>query len=405
MFKHSSIMTAFVSASFPVTIKRSHFCGVWSPRFLSRNSTSHHPTRQRCHVPSYICMQESTAREQALPVAVDEILDEYLKTGMNIYIADGETDMLIPLLDAIQTRIEVDALIDMAIVGGTPTVINEIEQRKLPSDLAVNFKRGIDLFIAVVTKVDADCNAALDSCDFEADRYAGQIAEKVVLLIREDDFKLSERGLPSFPVKLAPFLPDVAVKGLCSSAMFTAGIRGASLRPESCIADVSIAALAKARFLEDELRRLACVCAVGLLPASKKTTVVVAADNLSPFDVTSPIHTMSSVSDENRKKKLNDEERMRLSEQLSEWRIISGEQEALMREFVFTSADRADTFVRYTHFVSNSIWHHPEIRQAYTRVRICLTTYDAGGISELDSMLALELSRIYESVTNVSGAQ
>ena len=372
---------------------------------LSRGITSYSTQRWKRHSSLFHtrCALGSSSSEKALPVAVDELVDEYLKAGMNVYIADGEKGMLESLFNALEMKDQVNGLIDVVFTAGSPQISEEIKRRNLQTNLSVNYKKGIDIFLALVNEVDGDCNGVLDSNHFEADRYAAEIANQVILLIQENDFKKTENGLQSFPVRLAPAMTEIAAKSLCSSGMFIAGIRGATVREGSSIADVSLSSHVMPRFLEMELRRLPCVCGIGLLPSSEKTTVVVAANNLAPFDITAPVHTMRNLPTEKRNSELSDEERAKSMESLPKWRIISGRQDALARQFVFPNADRADSFVRYAQFVSGSMWHHPEIRQSYTQVRICLTTHDAGGITALDTMFATELSRVFERMTNVSG--
>ncbi|AFZ03780.1 4a-hydroxytetrahydrobiopterin dehydratase [Calothrix sp. PCC 6303] len=43
---------------------------------------------------------------------------------------------------------------------------------------------------------------------------------------------------------------------------------------------------------------------------------------------------------------------------------------------------------------SEAIEHHPDIEISYNRVRICLTTHDAGGLTQKDFDLARSISKI-----------
>lgn len=344
-------------------------------------------------------MTTSSSRTKGTKLAIEAAIEDYVKTGMNICIGDGNKNVLIALLDAIDTRVEAEGLIDVAFVGASPVVKALIEERELPSDMSVNFKRDIDLFIVPISRMDNDCNAVLDTDDISANRYAASAATSVVLIIHDDDLRETVNGLESIPVQLSGFMPETAAQSLCSSNMLDFGVRGATLREdESHIADVSLAKNAVPSIVDSELKRLETVQAVGLLPASSKTTAVVATANAEPIDITSTVHSLRNLPDDRRSAKLDSKKRETALDILKKWRVIEGQQEALLRAFTFKSTAQANAFVRYVHDVSSGARHDPEIKQTYGRVQICLTTYEAGGISELDAMFAQEISRVYDNI-------
>ncbi len=76
---------------------------------------------------------------------------------------------------------------------------------------------------------------------------------------------------------------------------------------------------------------------------------------------------------------------------LPEWTIDSGE---LVRTFTFKDFLSSVDFVNQIAKQAESMGHHPDIDIRYNRVRIALTTHDAGGITEKDFQLAKEIENL-----------
>lgn len=74
----------------------------------------------------------------------------------------------------------------------------------------------------------------------------------------------------------------------------------------------------------------------------------------------------------------------RLSE-LPDWRH---EGDALRRDFVFPDFVAAFGFMTRVALLAEAQQHHPDWHNVYNRVRITLSTHDAGGITERDFRLA-----------------
>ena len=72
-----------------------------------------------------------------------------------------------------------------------------------------------------------------------------------------------------------------------------------------------------------------------------------------------------------------------LPEHLSSW-SLTDEGRALERELQFEDFAAAFGFMTHMALVSERMNHHPEWFNVYNRVRIRLTTHDAGGLTELD---------------------
>jgi len=58
------------------------------------------------------------------------------------------------------------------------------------------------------------------------------------------------------------------------------------------------------------------------------------------------------------------------------------------KEFIFKDFHDAIAFIVKISIEAERINHHPEIYNVYTKVRLKLTTFDIGGLSELDLALA-----------------
>lgn len=77
--------------------------------------------------------------------------------------------------------------------------------------------------------------------------------------------------------------------------------------------------------------------------------------------------------------------------QLPGWRVENGK---LHRQFQFKSFVEAFGFMSSVALVAESMGHHPEWFNVYSRVTVDLTTHDAGGITDLDLSLAQRMSEL-----------
>jgi 4a-hydroxytetrahydrobiopterin dehydratase len=62
--------------------------------------------------------------------------------------------------------------------------------------------------------------------------------------------------------------------------------------------------------------------------------------------------------------------------------------DAISREFVFADFNRAFAFMTQVALAAEKADHHPEWSNVYNKVRITLTTHDAGGLTQKDLDLA-----------------
>jgi 4a-hydroxytetrahydrobiopterin dehydratase len=76
---------------------------------------------------------------------------------------------------------------------------------------------------------------------------------------------------------------------------------------------------------------------------------------------------------------------------LTGWKIEAGE---LVKTFQFKDFVASLRFVNRVGEASEQAGHHPDIDIRYNRVRLALTTHDAGGLTEKDFDLAAEAERL-----------
>jgi len=85
-----------------------------------------------------------------------------------------------------------------------------------------------------------------------------------------------------------------------------------------------------------------------------------------------------------------------IAERLSDlplWRH-DAEGKTLCRDFVFGDFSQAFAFMARVALAAEKAGHHPDWSNSYNRVSIRLTTHSAGGISEKDFALAIEIDAI-----------
>ena len=74
-------------------------------------------------------------------------------------------------------------------------------------------------------------------------------------------------------------------------------------------------------------------------------------------------------------------------EQVPAWRAATG-REAITRTFIFSDFNAAFGFMTRVALKAESMGHHPEWLNIYSRVEVTLTTHDAGGLTRRDTELA-----------------
>ena len=85
--------------------------------------------------------------------------------------------------------------------------------------------------------------------------------------------------------------------------------------------------------------------------------------------------------------RLTDAERTSLTQTLPGWSLVEGH-EAIARNFQFRDFNEAWGFMNRVALLAESQNHHPEWSNVWNRVRIELSTHDAGGLTGNDVKLA-----------------
>jgi 4a-hydroxytetrahydrobiopterin dehydratase len=85
--------------------------------------------------------------------------------------------------------------------------------------------------------------------------------------------------------------------------------------------------------------------------------------------------------------RLTDAERTSLTQSLPGWSLVEGH-EAIARNFQFRDFNEAWGFMSRVALLAESQNHHPDWSNVWNRVRIELSTHDAGGLTGNDVKLA-----------------
>ena len=85
--------------------------------------------------------------------------------------------------------------------------------------------------------------------------------------------------------------------------------------------------------------------------------------------------------------RLTDAERAALATKLPAWPLVAG-REAIARSFQFRDFNEAWGFMSRVALLAESRGHHPDWSNVWNRVRIELSTHDAGGLTDNDVKLA-----------------
>ena len=89
--------------------------------------------------------------------------------------------------------------------------------------------------------------------------------------------------------------------------------------------------------------------------------------------------------------RLNESQRSALASTHPNWSV---EGEKLRREFQFRDFVEAFGFMSKVALLAESRNHHPNWSNVYNRVSIELTTHDLGGLSDLDTELAIAIDTL-----------
>ncbi|MBD8066549.1 4a-hydroxytetrahydrobiopterin dehydratase [Devosia sp. PTR5] len=102
-------------------------------------------------------------------------------------------------------------------------------------------------------------------------------------------------------------------------------------------------------------------------------------------------------------KKLLPQERDQALQSLPEWRHDEADQ-CISREFRFRDFSQAFGFMARVALLAEKAGHHPDWSNSYNRVRISLTTHDAGGLSQKDVDLAGSIDGLLPASVEIPSA-
>ncbi len=91
--------------------------------------------------------------------------------------------------------------------------------------------------------------------------------------------------------------------------------------------------------------------------------------------------------------RLSAQERDELLAALPSWRLVP-DRDAITREFTFADFSAAWGFMSRIALLAERMDHHPEWTNTYNRVRIVLTTHDAGGLSARDAAMGRAIDEL-----------
>jgi 4a-hydroxytetrahydrobiopterin dehydratase len=92
--------------------------------------------------------------------------------------------------------------------------------------------------------------------------------------------------------------------------------------------------------------------------------------------------------------KLTDAELGTALKGLAGWSAEGG---AIVKTFKFGKFADGIAFVQRVAKAADAMDHHPDIDIRYTKIRVALSTHDAGGITGMDTKLAGEINRLERS--------
>jgi 4a-hydroxytetrahydrobiopterin dehydratase len=91
--------------------------------------------------------------------------------------------------------------------------------------------------------------------------------------------------------------------------------------------------------------------------------------------------------------KLTGEARTAALAKLIGWSEVAG-RDAISKRFEFDDFDHAFGFMAAAAMVAQRLNHHPEWSNVYNKVDVTLSTHDAGGLTDLDMILAEAMDKL-----------
>ena len=86
------------------------------------------------------------------------------------------------------------------------------------------------------------------------------------------------------------------------------------------------------------------------------------------------------------------------------WNLEEGTPPCIAREFQTKNWKTTLFVVNAIASLAESQWHHPDLEVSFKKVKVKLTTHEAGGITERDLRLAESLNELIPRVLDPTGA-
>lgn len=348
----------------------------------------------RCEVTS---AHASAGRAEALRNGATAAVEDFVSSGMNVYLGGSDHTATAAVAEAIAARWEVGAILDVAFKPITKAAQAAARDFSLPTDFSVNNSSRADLFLAPATQIDCDLNVALGVDDaLRSEKFASSIAKKSVFLIHEADFSATSNGISSFPVQLDSILPEAAMTVLKGRQLLSEiGVRDICLRGDcEDVADVFLRPGADVTSVNYELCSQPGIAAVGLVPSTERVTAVVVSEDQT-YDITSSLANMASIASSNNLKRLERGEREVAMKRISQaWSLTQDGREAIEREFRFQNPEQTEAFMAHIFRTAKIANSYPEVNVTFNRVHLRLATLKARGVTQLDIAFACEMEHL-----------
>ncbi len=88
---------------------------------------------------------------------------------------------------------------------------------------------------------------------------------------------------------------------------------------------------------------------------------------------------------------LSEKALLQLETELPKWRVMKGR---ISREWLFSNFIEAFGFMTKVAILAETLNHHPNWSNVFSKVKIELTTHDLGGLTDLDVKLAKSIDEL-----------
>lgn len=373
----------------------------------------------------------SSERKEALRDGCLAAVDDYVGSGTNIAIGGSNSGMAVEMAEALATKWETGALMDVSFMATTSCAHKAIQEFGLPMDRSVNPGSGIDVYLSCTSQIDKNLNVSLsEMAHADAECYAASKAGTSVFVVHEADYEACGRnGLSMVPLAIDSMVADEVVRMLTKDEVLRRfGVRAACRRGEDygeggsqadattrsrdfVTVDLLLRREADMATIGHVLEGYTGVQCTGLIRGHDRTVAVVTCADHS-YDVGSTLAYITRLVSEARqaggdeRKCLGIAELENATQRANELTASSWVARGASLEATFAFADRIVTrvFAERAMQVMDLGEIDADMHVRGTKVGFRLRTAGAGGVTELDAAVGLEISRICADMTRATGA-